>query len=54
MFCTVLVGEYKDKYSTHITAEFLFLYLSLCLLFDIPSFLETQFLSWFQLHVQET
>lgn len=53
MLCIVLVSEHKDKYSIYITVEFILLYLSLCLLFDIP-FLETQFLSCFQLHVEES
>lgn len=38
MLCTVLVSEYKEKYSTHITAKVILLYLSLCLLFDILPF----------------
>lgn len=38
MLLTVVVSEYHGKYPTHITAEFILLYLSSCLLFDIPPF----------------
>lgn len=41
MLCTVLVSEHKDKYSRYITVEFMLLYLSLCILFDIPLFRDT-------------
>lgn len=41
MLCTVLASGHNDKYSIYITVEFILLYLSWCLLFDIPHFRDT-------------